>query len=114
MRSTLGLVILLGFVSSAYASSIEVTNVSKIAIVQAYADFGGGDFIFTLESSALVCKGYWLPQDAPGSATLIAMVLAAHKAKSNVQVWGHTTEQSRWPGSTGTHYCKVYSLKDAG
>ena len=114
MRNVLIFTFLFSFALSAYATDLEETATTKISGVQAYSDFGGGDFIFTVENSGQVCKGYWLPKETPGTANLIAMVIAAHKAKSSVQVWGHTDEQSRWDGTRRSHYCKVYSVKDLG
>ena len=98
---------------SLHATELEETSITKVASIQAYADYGNGDFTFTVETSGQICKGYWLPKTAAGSATLVALVIAAQKAKSNISVWGRTDASNRWGGASN-HFCKVYSVSDAG
>ncbi|MGP9802149.1 hypothetical protein [Rheinheimera sp. NSM] len=94
-----------------YANDLEASNVSVIEQVQAYSYYGGGDFIFLIADKADICKGYWVPKDAPGAANVTAMVIAAQKSKSKIKVYANTSSEKRWTGS-GTHFCLVDTFID--
>ncbi|WP_040551800.1 hypothetical protein [Rheinheimera nanhaiensis] len=113
MRIVLIFVFLFGFASSVSANGLEELAHTKVSAIQGYADYGNGDFIFTVEAVGQVCKGYWLAKSSPGTANLIALIIAAQKAKSTISIWGHTDAGNKWAGAS-KHYCKVYSVLDAG
>ncbi|HEY0924145.1 hypothetical protein [Rheinheimera pacifica] len=103
--------VVLTFSLQVFSNELEPSNVSVIEQVQAYSYYGGGDLIFLIADKAAICKGYWVPKDAPGAANITAMVIAAQKSKSRIKVYANSSSEKRWSGS-GTHFCLVDTFVD--
>ncbi|WP_010385225.1 hypothetical protein [Pseudoalteromonas rubra] len=89
--------------------ALEESSLSYINLMQVYPDYGGGDFIFTVDTPAPKCKGYWISKNSPAYDVASSMALAAYHANTKVIVFGHEEPSAKWAGST-THFCKIYTI----
>ncbi|KNC67779.1 hypothetical protein [Pseudoalteromonas ardens] len=89
--------------------ALEESSLSYINLMQVYPDYGGGDFIFTIDTPAPKCKGYWISKNSPAYDVASSMALAAYHANTKVIVFGHEEPSAKWVGST-THFCKIYTI----
>jgi len=88
----------------------ETSTRTTIHTIQAYPEYGNGDVIFKLSTLSDICKGYWLSPNSPGFEANLSLLLSAYHASSNIYAYGLTEQSNKWPGS-GTHYCKLYSVR---
>ena len=103
------LFLMLLMIISTLVFAVEESVSSKIKVVYAYPEYGGGDVVFQLAIPSQTCKGYWLNKDAPGQQVTLSMLIAAYHAKIDVKVLGHPEESNKWQGST-EHFCKLYAV----
>jgi hypothetical protein len=88
----------------------ERSTSTVITVLQSYPDYGDGDVIFKLQTPSTTCKGYWLSPNSKGFNSNLSLLLSAYHASSNLTIDGHTGDSYKWGGS-GTHYCKLYSVR---
>jgi hypothetical protein len=87
------------------ASAAVVPASGTVAVVYAYAEFGSGDFVFRLSTTAAGCEGgFWLSPSQPGFKTLVAFVMQARATGETITVGGNNA--LIWNGS-GSSFCKV-------
>jgi len=108
MRKILPTLILLSLPYT--ASAVERTVETTINTLQSYPDYGGGDVIFKVDNPSAICKGYWLSPNTKGFNANLSIVLSAYHSSSKLTIDGHPEDIYKWKGS-GTHYCKLYSVK---
>lgn len=106
-RLMLFILVLFPFFSYAEIEESPEANIIKF---QGYTEYGGGDVIFRLSSPAATCKGYWLTKNHPGFETVMSMLIASFYSKNEIRAYGHTETSNKWGGS-GTHFCKLYTIK---
>jgi hypothetical protein len=104
MKKFIGLLVVVSL--SAFAT--EPSPTAKVSKLMSYAEYGGGDLVFVLETNGSICKsGYYLKKTDPGFEAGLSMLLSAYHAKTPIRVDGHTDQ--RWAGSSG-YFCHVYDI----
>jgi hypothetical protein len=75
----------------------------------AYASYGGGDFVFTTSAAAPGCEsGWYVKASDPGYRAVVATVLTAQAAGTQVTVYGDNSDL--WLGSPSGHFCRVQTV----
>jgi hypothetical protein len=75
----------------------------------AYANFGGGDFVFSTSQGATGCEAGWYAKATdPGYKAIVATVLTAQSAGLLVTVYGDNADI--WAGSPSGHFCRVQAV----
>lgn len=107
MKKILASVLLLA--SAMSQAAIVGTAVTKITVISAYNQYGGGDVVIKTETNVAGCEdGFWLTKSDAGYSANLGVILSVYHAKSPVSVYG-LTEQI-WAGSGGK-YCKLYNIE---
>jgi hypothetical protein len=98
-------------VAPASAPAAIVNPGSAVMITQsfAYANFDGGDFVFSTSVAAPGCgTGWYVKPTDPGYNSIVATVLTAQAAGLQVIVYGDNTDL--WAGSPSGQYCRVQTV----
>lgn len=96
--------------SSNLVCANETSIQTTISTIQAYPEYGNGDVIFKISASSDICKGYWLSPATPGFEANLSLLLSAYHSSAKVHIYGLTEQSNKWAGS-GTHHCKLYSIR---
>lgn len=92
-------------------AAVVVTPPAPVSITQtyAYANYGGGDFVFITSLAAVGCEsGWYLKSTDPGYKAVVATVLAAQSGGSQVIVYGDNNDL--WSGSPSGHFCRIQAV----
>lgn len=107
MKKTLASVLLLA--SALSQAGIVGTPITKIALVSAYNQYGGGDVVIRAQTNVAGCEdGFWMTKSDAGYSANLALILSAYHAKSPVTVYG--LSEQIWAGSAGK-FCKLYNIE---
>jgi hypothetical protein len=98
-------VILVSILAPGSGFATQQESISTITHLYAYTQYGGGDVVVQVASSAPVCtKGFWLSPDDDGFKSTYALLLSAYHTQSLIRIAGDDTQI--WSGSTDV-YCRM-------
>lgn len=81
----------------------------RVTEVFTYAEYGGGDVIFKIDSPLPGCAGgIWMRPTDPGFKQTMALLLTSQARGTMVSVWAH--DDQLWSGSSD-RYCRLYGLR---
>ncbi|KNC66945.1 hypothetical protein [Pseudoalteromonas ardens] len=108
MRKTL-ILALLALASTQSLAARETTS-GHIDRMVTYPDFGSGNTIVELSNRGNTCYGYWIETGSKGHDAALSALLGAFHSKKVVSIVGLDDSASKWNGSPGRHYCKLYAV----
>ncbi|MCG7560852.1 MULTISPECIES: hypothetical protein [Pseudoalteromonas] len=108
MRKTLIFTLLA--LASTQSLAARETMSGHIDRMVTYPDFGNGNTIVELSNRGNTCYGYWIETGSKGHDAALSTLLASFYSEKAVSIVGLDDSASKWNGSPGRHYCKLYAV----